>query len=185
MSHMLTRRLNALGLIGIGAILAAAFALQLALGELPCPLCLLQRFAFCAMAIGLIMNLKFGARPSHYALVLLAAAVGFVFAVRQVLLHIAPGDAGFGSPILGYHYYTWAAIVFGAAIVIVALLLLIDGQFAAAAGPAPLDGFERIAVALAVAMTAFNVLSTFLECGFEACPDNPVRYLMLPGAPAQ
>jgi len=182
MSHGLIRRLNALGLLGIGAILGTAFTLQLVLGELPCPLCLLQRFAFCAMAIGLIMNLKFGARPSHYALVLLAAAIGFTFAVRQVLLHIAPGDPGFGSAILGYHYYTWAAAVFGVAIMIVALLLLIDGQFAAPAAATPLDGLERGAIALAVTMAALNVLSTFLECGFEACPDNPVRYLMLPGA---
>jgi disulfide bond formation protein DsbB len=33
--------LNALGLYGLAAVLAAAFAAQLLLNELPCPLCLL------------------------------------------------------------------------------------------------------------------------------------------------
>src|SRR5215472_10589130 len=35
--------LNMLGLLGISSALAVAFYYQLAFGELPCPLCLLQR----------------------------------------------------------------------------------------------------------------------------------------------
>ena len=93
------------------------FAAQLALGELPCPLCLLQRIQFAMLAIGPILNLRFGPRPSHYALSLLAAVAGAAFAARQVLLHILPGDPGYGSALLGYHYYTWAFIGFAAAIV--------------------------------------------------------------------
>jgi disulfide bond formation protein DsbB len=38
--------LNALGLYGIALVLIAAFAGQILLGELPCPLCLLQRVLF-------------------------------------------------------------------------------------------------------------------------------------------
>jgi disulfide bond formation protein DsbB len=34
--------LNALSLYAVALVLAAAFAAQLQLGELPCPLCLLQ-----------------------------------------------------------------------------------------------------------------------------------------------
>jgi disulfide bond formation protein DsbB len=182
MSPAFARRLNALGLYGLSAVLAIAFVLQLVRGELPCPLCLLQRFAFCAMAIGLIMNLRCGVRPSHYALVLLAAAGGFIFAVRQVLLHIAPGDPGYGTAILGWHYYTWAAVLFGAAVIALALVLLFDRPFAAAAAapPPPLDGFERLAIVAMVVLTLANVGSTLLECGLQACPDNPERYRMLP-----
>src|ERR1700722_10683143 len=121
--------LNALGLYAIALVLAAAFAAQLLLHELPCPLCLLQRIQFALLAIGPIMNVRWGPRPSHYALSLLAAAVGTAFSTRQVLLHIMPGDAGYGTAMLGYHYYTLALIGFAGAIVLLAAMLLFDRQF--------------------------------------------------------
>jgi disulfide bond formation protein DsbB len=78
-------------------MLAAAFAAQFALHELPCPLCLLQRILFAVLAIGPIMNIRWGPRPNHYALSMLAAIAGAVVSTRQVLLHIMPGDGGYGS----------------------------------------------------------------------------------------
>ena len=110
-------------------MLAAAFAAQLLLHELPCPLCLLQRIQFAVLAIGPIMNVRWGPRPSHYALSLLAAAAGVAFSTRQILLHIMPGDAGYGTALFGYHYYTLALLGFAAAIVLLALILLFDRQF--------------------------------------------------------
>ncbi len=101
--------LNALSLYGVALVLAAAFAAQFVLHELPCPLCLLQRILFATLAIGPILNIRFGPRPSHYALSLLAAVAGAIASKRQVLLHIMPGDGGYGSALLGYHYYTWAS----------------------------------------------------------------------------
>ena len=112
MTRSLAVALNALGLYAIALVLAAAFAAQLLLGELPCPLCLLQRIQFALLAIGPILNVRFGPRPSHYAASLLVAAAGAAFAMRQILLHIMPGDPGYGSALLGYHYYTWAFIGF-------------------------------------------------------------------------
>src|SRR5258707_8934067 len=121
--------LNALSLYAVALVLAAAFAAQLALHELPCPLCLLQRILFATLAIGPILNIRFGPRPSHYATSLLAAVAGAAVSTRQVLLHIMPGDAGYGSALMGYHYYTWALIGFIAAIVLLASILLFDRQF--------------------------------------------------------
>ena len=128
--------LNALGLYALAAVLAAAFAAQLLLHELPCPLCLLQRLQFTLLAIGPILNVRFGPRPSHYALSLLAAVVGAAFSTRQILLHILPGDAGYGTALLGYHYYSLALIGFVIAIVLLAAMLAFDRQFEAdAASP--------------------------------------------------
>src|SRR5215471_482079 len=182
-SHAIT--LNAVGLYGIACVLAAAFGAQLWLNELPCPLCLLQRIQFALLAIGPMLNVRFGPRPSHYAISLLTAAAGAAFAMRQILLHIMPGDPGYGSALLGYHYYTWAFIGFAAAIILVAVMLLFDGQFKedAAAKPAPIGLFARAAVWLVIALTALNVVSTLLECGFAACPDNPIVYELLKRAP--
>ena len=173
--------LNALGLYAVALVLAVAFAAQLLLHELPCPLCLLQRVAFTVLAVGPIMNIRWGPRPSHYALSLLAAVAGAVFSSRQVLLHIMPGDAGYGTALLGYHYYTLALTAFTAAIVLLAAMLLFDRQFEeyrAARAVAP-GTFATTAVWLVIALTALNVVSTLLECGFGACADNPRVYELL------
>ena len=181
MNRSLALALNALGLYAIALVLAAAFAAQLWLDELPCPLCLLQRIAFALLAVGPILNVRYGARPSHYAVSLLTAIAGATFAMRQILLHIMPGDPGYGSPLLGYHYYTWAFIGFAAAIVLIAVVLLFDRQFedGTKAAPAEFGGFARTAVWLLIALTALNVITTLLECGFDACPDDPVTYKLL------
>jgi disulfide bond formation protein DsbB len=172
--------LNVIALYALAALLSAAFAAQFILGELPCPLCLLQRVMFALLAIGPILNIRFGSRPSHYALSLLAAIVGAVVSTRQVLLHIMPGDTGYGSALFGYHYYTWALIGFMAAILLLSLLLLFDRQFAPQ--PAAISKAGRLAigaVGLIIVLTAANVASTLLECGFKACADDPVQYELL------
>jgi disulfide bond formation protein DsbB len=173
--------LNALGLYAIAAILAAAFVAQLLLHELPCPLCLLQRIQFAMLAIGPILNIRHGPRPSHYAVSLFAAIAGAAFATRQVLLHIMPGDPGYGSALLGFHYYTWALIGFGTSIVLIATILLCDSQFTTnnTAPSAKAGALAQAAVWLVIALTAANVISTLLECGFGACADNPVGYELL------
>jgi disulfide bond formation protein DsbB len=173
--------LNALSLYGLALVLVAAFAAQLVLHELPCPLCLLQRILFATLAIGPILNIRFGPRPSHYALSLLAAVAGAIASTRQVLLHIMPGDGGYGSALLGYHYYTWALIGFIAAIVLLAAILLFDRQFEDDGAALPPTGalFGQIAVWLVIGLTLLNVISTLLECGFGACADNPLVYELL------
>jgi disulfide bond formation protein DsbB len=173
--------LNALGLYALALVLAAAFAAQLLLGELPCPLCLLQRLQFTLLAIGPILNIRFAPRPSHYALSLLAAIVGAAFSTRQILLHILPGDAGYGTALLGSHYYSLALIGFATAIVLLAVILLFDRQFEAdkTALPVVPGAFATTAVWLVIALTALNVVSTLLECGFGACAENPVVYELL------
>jgi disulfide bond formation protein DsbB len=181
MTRSLAVALNALGLYAIALVLAAAFAAQLLLGELPCPLCLLQRIQFALLAAGPMLNVRFGPRPSHYAASLLVAAAGAAVAMRQILLHIMPGDPGYGSALLGYHYYTWAFIGFAAAIVLIAAMLLFDRQFEDDGNtpPVAVGAFARVGVWLVIALTALNVISTLLECGFAACPDDPVAYKLL------
>jgi disulfide bond formation protein DsbB len=172
MGRALATNLNALGLYAVALVLAAAFAAQVMLDELPCPLCLLQRIQFAMLAVGPILNVRFGPRPSHYALALIAAAAGVAFAMRQILLHVMPGDPGYGSALLGYHYYTWAFLGFAIAIVLIAAMLLFDRQFEPDIDvPSYRAGvFGHIAVWLVIALTALNVVATFMECGFDRYP---------------
>jgi disulfide bond formation protein DsbB len=179
MSRAFAITLNALSLYAVALVLAAAFTAQLLLQELPCPLCLLQRLQFTVLAIGPILNVRWGPRPSHYALSLLAAVTGAAFSTRQILLHIMPGDGGYGSAMLGYHYYSWALIGFSAAIVLLAAILLFDRQFEPEPQPPAPGPFAIAAVWLVIGLTALNVVSTLLECGFGACAENPLVYELL------
>ncbi len=173
--------LNAIGLYAVSLVLLLGFFYQLVRHELPCPLCLLQRVAFAALAVGPILNIRRGPRPSHYGMSLLAALVGVMVAVRQVMLHILPGNPGYGTAVLGLHYYTWSALIFVFAMVLIGLVLQFDRQFEPDPAAPPPPAFARYAVWLVILAVAANVVATFLECGPTLCAEDPVRYELLQG----
>jgi disulfide bond formation protein DsbB len=92
-------------------ILAAAFAFQLVAGEPPCPLCVVQRIALIMCALGplyLLRQARDRALTSRdlaigSGIAIVSALIGATASTRQVLLHILPGDLGFGTPFLGLH----------------------------------------------------------------------------------
>ena len=114
---------------GICIPLIGAYWIQFVEGEFPCPLCLLQRLAMLGVAIGAMMNLRFGVRTSHYAVTLFSALFGAAVSTRQILLHIMPGDSGYGSAVFGWHLYTWGLVIFTATIAVVGLMMLFEKQF--------------------------------------------------------
>jgi len=172
------RTLNALALLGCCAVLIEAFWYQLVRGELPCPLCLLQRAAFAAAGVGFTLNLRFGPRPSHYGIALLGAVAGACVAGRQVALHVVPGTGGFGSTLFGLHFYTLALIAFVALIVGVSVLLLDDGVLRAdpRADGAGAGRFGSACLLLFLCVVLANAVSTAAECGAGLCADDPTRY---------
>jgi hypothetical protein len=174
-------RINALCVVGACLPLLGAMYAQFAGSDLPCPLCLLQRMAFLGIGIGCALNLKFGVRSSHYAIVLMSAMVGAATSIRQVLLHIEPGDPGYGGPVFGIHLYTWTALLCAFTIVGTSFLMLFDGPRPSPPGPRRLDGPERTAVGLLVAIAAANVILAFAMCGFGPCPDDPKAYWLFGG----
>lgn len=186
MSPEISRALNALGLIAICAVLAFAFADQFLNNDLPCPLCLLQRGGFVLAGFGLALNIKFGPRPSHYAMMILASFGGGGVATRQVLLHILPGSGSYGDAFAGLHFYTWADIVFILIGIGGAIMLLFDRQFEERDLPAArTTGLGLVALAFAVLIAFANGVSTVAECGGGLCPDNPTSYQLLTPAPAR
>ncbi|EJN6961728.1 disulfide bond formation protein B [Photobacterium damselae] len=178
MNHKHITLLNILGLLGITAVLFGGVILQVAWNELPCPLCLLQRIGFGLVMFGFMLNVIYGTQQRHYGIILIGALFGAATALRQVSLHVIPGTPPFGSAILGYHYYTWAFIIFALTVFGVTVLLLLwkkewqqDNYQISALG--------RTACLLAMATVLINVISTFVECGPYQCPDNPVSYWLL------
>jgi disulfide bond formation protein DsbB len=176
--HRLAFSLNTLALALITAVLAGAFVEQIVFGELPCPLCLLQRAGLIAVGLGFLLNLRFGIQPLHYGVTLLGALVGAAASVRQILLHIAPGDPGYSKAIFGFHLYTWSFVTFVCIIAGVAILLCLSNK--TQNGRPVFAGRITGLVMLAFLVIVFgNLASTLLECGFTQCSDDPVRYLWL------
>jgi disulfide bond formation protein DsbB len=176
----MSRTLNLLALAGICAALAFALAWQLYFNEIPCPLCLLQRVAFILVGIGLLLNVRFGPSPLHYGIIILSALGGVAAAGRQVLLHITPGDAGYGSPFLGLHFYTWALVLFVAFIAYCGVMLALDRNSAELPARRHAGPVTKTIMWFFLMLVVANTASTLLECGFGACPDDPVGYLWLP-----
>ncbi|MBD2784439.1 disulfide bond formation protein B [Xenorhabdus sp. DI] len=174
----LAMALNILGLFGISVILIVAFYYQLARFELPCPLCLLQRAGIIMIGFGFLFNIYFGIKNAHYSLSLLGCIVTGFIAMRQVSLHIMPGDTGYGSTFFGLHFYTWAAILSILTIIAIAAIMpLKAGNVDSARYTPPTLG--KIAMSLFAFLIAANLVSTVLECGSGQCDDNPTFYQLL------
>jgi disulfide bond formation protein DsbB len=166
-------------------ILAAAFGFQLIAGEPPCPLCVVQRIALMMCALGPLYMLRqtrrgvFAVRAiaAGSGIAIISAVLGAVVSTRQVLLHILPGDPGFGSPFLGLHLYTWCLIAFISQIAASGLMLI---------GSAWLKEEERISWRMTnvtagafVVLVVGNLLSVIAEAGFHwDLPPDPVGYLL-------
>jgi len=71
--------------------------------------------------------------------------------------------------------------VFTLLVVLLAAILMFDRQFEEDKAVLPATGgaFAQTAVWLVIALTAVNVVTTLLECGFGACADNPRIYELL------
>ncbi|UQY80005.1 Disulfide bond formation protein B [Candidatus Hepatincola sp. Av] len=168
-------------IIGVGFvifILLAAFSEQLLLGELACPLCLLQRMAYVAVGVAFSMNLTLGIRSSHYGMAILAALAGILIATRQTLLHILPNDPGFGSTIMNIHVYTWNIVIFFIIVAVTAVALHFGYAFNTKESKV---GKITKKIALTFIMIfgfliLANLVSVFLECGLSTCPDDPIEY---------
>jgi disulfide bond formation protein DsbB len=167
--------LNTFGLLGMTSVLLIGFILQFVLHELPCPLCLLQRIGFVMVGFGFMLNVVYGPQPRHYGIVLIGALYGVATSLRQISLHVIPGTPGYGSPIFGMHYYTWAFVLFIAVILAVAVILILTNK-----EPSQevyiMSNLGRVACLLAVVIVALNAIATFVECGPFQCPDDPVSY---------
>lgn len=168
--------LNIIGLTGVLAVLALAFTFQIINNELPCPLCLYQRLGFFGVALGYLLNLRFGFKPSHYAIVLLSAFYIICVSLRQIALHIIPGTGAYGDPVLGMHLYTWSFVFAMLILASTTFIMGIDRQYTVSDQTVYFKKWVNALFALTTVLLILNVGSVFLECGFKTCPENPVNY---------
>lgn len=179
MTHLKIHRFaNTLGLAVVCAILITAFAEQFVLSSEPCPLCLLQRAGFILVGMALALNIRVGIKVSHYGLMLLSSLFGFATSLRQILLHMTPGDKGYGPALFNLHLYEWSAVVFFIILGMIAIALLLDKAFIKEQRPVHLF-ISNCLIALFVLTILANCISTLIECGLAPCPANPISYKLI------
>ena len=158
----------------IAAVLTAAMVMQYVYGELPCPLCLLQRVAMLGVCFGLMQNFRNGFSDRNLGYSLLFSVFLLVVAIRQTLLDIypRPGHEYVGSAVLGLHMPVWSILIAMALITAFAVKLCVIGTEDGARPPDRNSAFGRIAAALSlyvIAIAIVNFGSVVVQCGLGQC----------------
>ena len=108
----------------------------------------------------------------------LGAVLGMAMSSRQVLLHIAPGDPGYGTAVMGMHLYTWALVSFVVVLGFCGVMLTL-GRWVVPIAPqmAPLRWISWIVIALFLLTILLNAVVVFAESGWHwFLPDDPNSY---------
>lgn len=176
----MNRSLDTLALYGICAVLGVAFYYQFGRGELPCPLCALQRVGFVIAGVALVLNLRAGYSPAHYGLALLSVVAAGSASLRQISLHVIPDTGHYGSALFGFHFYTLAFAGYGALVVYIGVMLMISRSVDERARVEPAGAVSQLACWLFILLVAANAAAFLAECGLGPCPDNPTGYLWWP-----
>ena len=171
-------------------VMLSAFFIQFVKGEFPCPLCMLQRYGMILSTLGalfIIMQARRGLlTTARYAqglgLGLIGVLAGASVSVRQIELHILPGDPGYGEPFLRLHLYTWAFVTFAIVMIYVAVMLFLMPRGIPQAPPAG-SAARKVSTAiiwLFIGVVAANVIAIiFLEGFAPVLPDDPTSYTLI------
>lgn len=172
----------------LGVLSGAMFVFQFGMGELPCPLCITQRMGMMLSSLGamfIVVNALRGRLDrtrmmTGLGLAVLGALLGASMSIRQILLHIMPGDPGYGTAVLGLHLYTWALISFAVVLVFVGVFLVFGAELEPVApSSAALRVLSWVVVWAFIATITLNMVVVFIEAGFNwYLPDDPERYLL-------
>ncbi|WP_181160326.1 disulfide bond formation protein B [Streptomyces solincola] len=154
-------------------ILAASLAVQFS-GELPCELCLMQRWCMLLVSVGpvyVVQRIRLGRLTPHdvsrgLGVTVVASMLGGLISLHQLTLTNLPGHHGFGPVILGLHTYTWALVCFTLTVLYAAVHLMWPARLApqnTRAAGAP----ERLVVGLYVCTTLLVCGLAVLQGGFH------------------
>ncbi|NXY97359.1 disulfide bond formation protein B [Streptomyces sp. BR123] len=176
--------------LGWTGVCGAGLFVQLALGEQPCPLCVVQRMLMLLAATGAAYIVRTALTHgvvtgrdymTGWGLALVAVAVGSFASWRQAVPRVLPGGRGHGGEVLGLHLGVWAWVLFQASAVAVGIVLACAhataGRAVPTAGPGPHRAAGLLALWLLGLVAAVSVVAVFLQEGLHwVLPDDPRRY---------
>ncbi len=160
----------------LAGILTAAMVLQYGAGELPCPLCLLQRMAMLGVCFGIMLQLRYGTSFRFSGIGLLFTIVLLIVSVRQTLLDIypRPGHEYIGSAVFSLHMPVWSILIALALITAFAVQMMVwgghEGRAVARIESYPvINGLATLLALYVLAVATINTASVFVQCGAGQC----------------
>jgi disulfide bond formation protein DsbB len=163
-------------MVVIAGILTAAMILQYGKGEIPCPLCLLQRVALFGVCFGIMQNFRHGFSYQNTGFSMLFAILLLIVATRQSLLDIypRPGHEYIGSAIFGIHMPVWSIIIALALLTANAIKLVVLGgdEHLQEVDVNKFPAIKKLAHILSlylIALCLINLGSVVLQCGLGQC----------------
>jgi disulfide bond formation protein DsbB len=160
-------------MLTIAAILTVAMVLQYYGGEIPCPLCLLQRVAMFGVCFGIMLHFRHGYSAQNTGISMLFALLLLIISVRQTLLDIypRPGHSYIGSAVLGLHMPVWSVVIAVAILIAFAIkLAVLGGEDLHYPQRSPALGrIARLLGLYLVAIGLINFASVIVQCGVDAC----------------
>jgi disulfide bond formation protein DsbB len=160
-------------LIALAAVLTAAMVMQYTFGEIPRPLCLLQRYAMFGCCFGIVMQLRSANSERGAGIGAIFAVVLLVISVRQTLLDLfpRPGHAYVGSAVFGLHMSVWSVLIAVALLAGFAARLALFGapRSSAPNASAPAGRLTRYIALYVVLIGAINFGSVVVQCGAGEC----------------
>lgn len=171
-------------------VLLGAFYIQFGVGELPCPLCMQQRYGMILStlaAIFVVLQARRGQLTSlRYAqglgMGVLAVTAGSAVSIRHITRHILPGDPGYGSPFLGLHLYTWAYITYAIVVIYCAVALMLAPRGIPVAPPpgSRARTVSTVIIWLFFALVIANFIAIIFEEGFAwRLPSDPQHWNLI------
>ncbi|WP_218025311.1 disulfide bond formation protein B [Nocardia jejuensis] len=173
--------------VGWTGVVCGGLGVQFGSWDYPCPLCMVQRNFMILAALGgaYIVRKGMSGRISRrdymtgWGLCIVGCFGGGFAAWRQTMLHILPGDPGYGGAVLGLHLYVWALVLFVAAVTTIGVVLTFANETAAEI--VPTRGVSarlgRAALWFCGIVIVINLVSVFALAGLHwYLPDNPSCY---------
>jgi disulfide bond formation protein DsbB len=167
-------------MLAMAGILTVAMIFQYYLGEIPCPLCLLQRVAMFGVCFGIIMHFRYDYSARNDGFCMLFALFLLIVASRQTLIDIypRPGHDYIGSAVFGLHMPVWSVIIAVTVLLAFAIKFAVLGDPLRDPQPSPTLG--RLAWLLGlyvIALCLINFASVIVQCGADACHTSEYKLL--------
>lgn len=167
-------------MLAMAGILTVAMIFQYYAGEIPCPLCLLQRVAMFGVCFGIIMHFRHGPSARNDGFCMLFALFLLLVSARQTLIDIypRPGHSYIGSAVFGLHMPVWSIVIAVTILLAFAVKFAILGDPLRDPQPSPTLGcLARLLSLCVIALCLINFASVIVQCGVDACHTTGYRLL--------
>ncbi|MGN6579220.1 MAG: disulfide bond formation protein B [Bordetella sp.] len=160
-----SRQVNALMLFLVCVGLIFSLTWQGMTADYACPLCTLQRMALVLAGVGLLLNVRLGPSPLHYAMTTTAALSGIAISCWLALL---PADAN-ARLLMGLRLHSWAFVMFGVLVVFALLMQTLDRRWGDNAIKRATSLLGTIVMALFLVAALASTAGTVMDCGVSTC----------------